>query len=93
MAETENYVRMTVEEAMARYGCDRSMAETVIRNAYPPCVRIRPPKLVAIGKELSAAGLRERIAREVNELISREGDRPDLGWHRTMARVHEQRAK
>ena len=56
MAETENYVRLTVEQAMAMYGLDREGAETVIRHAYPPCVRIRPPKVVAIGKELSPAG-------------------------------------
>ena len=73
MAETENYVRLTVEQAMAMYGLDRRRAETVIECAYPPCVRIRPPKVVAIGKELSAEGLRERIAREVNELIARGG--------------------
>jgi hypothetical protein len=93
MAETENYKRMTVEEAMARYDFDRDRAEMIIRLAYPLPVRIRPPKVVAIGRELSAAGLRERIAREVNELIAKEGDRPDLSWHRTMARVHEARAK
>ena len=32
---------------------------------------------------LSAEGLRERIAGEVNELIAREAE-PDVGWHRTM---------
>ena len=92
MAETEHYVRLTVEQAMAIYGLDREGAETVMRHAYPLC-KDTAAETHAINKELSHAGLRERITREVNELITKEGERPDMAWHRTMARVHEQRAK
>jgi hypothetical protein len=91
MAETENYVRLTVEQAMAMYGLDRFGAELVIKYAYPLPERIRPPKVVPLvaGQELSLAGLKERIARNASELIAREAQ-PDLAWHQTMARIHQE---
>jgi hypothetical protein len=89
----ENYVRLTVEQAMVVYGLTKGEAETFVKCAYPPCERILPrprPKVVklATATGVSAEALKERIAREIEELLAKEGDKPDLGWHRTMARIH-----
>jgi hypothetical protein len=91
----ENYIRLTEEQAMAIYGLTKEEAESFVKHAYPPCERILPrprPKVVklATATTVSVEVLKERIARETEELMAKEGDKPDLGWHRTMARIHEE---
>ena len=88
---------MTVKEVAELHGVDEDLAES-IRNALiiePWPTRIVPgpkPKVavLATSAPLSVEGLKERVAREVTELISREGDEPDRGWHLSMARIHEE---
>jgi hypothetical protein len=91
----ENYIRLTEEQAMAIYGLTKEEAESFVKYAYPPCERILPkprPKVVklATATTVSVEALKERIARETEELMAKEGDKPDLAWHRTMARIHEE---
>lgn len=96
----KDYQRMTVKEVAELHDVDDGLAESIRRALIiePWPTRILPgpkPKVATLvtRRSLSPAGLRERIAREVQELITSEGAEPDRGWHLSMARVYEGAAR
>ena len=96
----KDYQRMTVKEVAELHGIDEAMAKSLrddlIIEPWPTRIVPGPkPKVATLvtRRSLSPEGLRERIAREVQELITSEGGEPDRGWHLSMARIHEEHAR